>query len=93
MVVPNQYAFLGYDDKYQLNSLTKFLFNKYGYTAFLEGEELPADLQANGCLAMYANLLEDSSMFKTKLQLEVKDCNGTVIKRSETGETREKAYE
>ncbi|SDB66537.1 hypothetical protein SAMN03097699_3255 [Flavobacteriaceae bacterium MAR_2010_188] len=93
VVVPNQYAFLGYDDKYQLNSLTKFLFNKYGYTAFLEGEELPADLQANGCLAMYANLLEDSSMFKTKLQLEVKDCNGTVIKRSETGETREKAYD
>ncbi len=93
VVVPAQYGFLSEDDKYQLNSLTKFLFNKYGYNAFMEGEEFPADLQENGCLAMYANLLENSSLLKTKLQLEVKDCNGTVIMRSDTGETKEKAYD
>lgn len=92
VVVPAQYGFLGEDDKYQLNSLTKFLFNKYGYSAFMEGDEYPMDLLENGCLAMYANLLNERSLFKTKVQLELKDCNGTVIQQSKVGETKEKLY-
>ena len=44
IIVPTTYSFLGEEDKYQLNSLTKFLFNKYGFKAFFQDEEFPNDL-------------------------------------------------
>ena len=50
VIIPNQYSFVSSPDQYQLNSLTKFLFDKYGYTAFLQSEELPQDLRNNSCL-------------------------------------------
>lgn len=92
VIVPAQYSFLAENDQYQLNSLTKFLFNKYGFEAYLENEELPEDLQNNRCLGMYVNLLSDNSLFKTKLKIELRDCNNNVIETSKQGETREKDY-
>ena len=38
VIVPNSFDFLKYEDQYQLNSLTKFLFNKNGFTAIMEDE-------------------------------------------------------
>ncbi|WP_111309268.1 hypothetical protein [Confluentibacter sediminis] len=92
IIIPKKYDFLKQNDQYQLNSLTEFLFNKYGFVAFMEGEDYPDDLNANRCLALTSNALKDSSMFKTKLQIELKNCNGTVIYTTEVGESREKDY-
>ena len=36
VIVPGKFDFLKESDKYQLNSLTKFLFEKYGFEAYLE---------------------------------------------------------
>lgn len=38
VVVPEKFDFLKSEDLYQINSLTKFLLNKEGFVAFLEGE-------------------------------------------------------
>ena len=92
IIIPNQFEFLKEADQYQINSLTKFLFNKYGYTAFLNNEELPQDLRFNECLALKADVVKESGFLKTKLRIDLKDCNGTVIKSSQVGETREKDY-
>ena len=92
IIVPKSYGFLGDEDKYQLNSLTKFLFNKYGYTAFFPDEELPQELTKNRCLALYTDVVEDRGLFKTKLRIDLKDCGGITVMSSEFGETREKEY-
>lgn len=92
IIVPKSYGFLGDEDKYQLNSLTKFLFNKYGYTAFFPDDELPKDLEKNRCLALYTDVVEDKGLFKTKLRIDLKDCGGITIMSSQMGETREKEY-
>jgi len=92
IIVPKSYGFLGEEDKYQLNSLTKFLFNKYGYTAFFPDEELPKDLVKNSCLALFTDVVEDRGLFKTKLRIDLKDCGGITIMSSQMGETREKEY-
>jgi len=92
IIVPKSYGFLGDEDKYQLNSLTKFLFNKYGYTAFFPDDELPQDLNKNSCMALYTDVVEDKGLFKTKLRIDLKDCGGKIVMSSEFGETREKEF-
>lgn len=92
VVIPVQFEFLKERDQYQINSLTKFLFNKYGYEAYIQDEELPEDLRNNRCLGLYADVIKENAFLKTKLQIDLKDCNGTVVKSSKVGETREKEY-
>ncbi len=93
IIVPTSYSFFNEEDKFQINSLTKFLFNKYGFTAFLQNEELPQDLITNKCLALYVNVEEEKSFFKTKLRIDLKDCGGGVVMSSKVGETREKQFD
>ncbi|MBP0903429.1 hypothetical protein ACFSKN_00870 [Mariniflexile gromovii] len=93
VIVPKKYDFLKETDQYQLNSLTEFLFNKYGFIALMEGSDYPADVMKNRCLALKSNLIKDNSMFKTKLAVELKNCNDQVVYTSEIGESREKEYQ
>ncbi|KAA1245701.1 hypothetical protein [Aquimarina sp. RZ0] len=92
VIVPERYGFLKKNDEYQLNSLSKFLFNKYGFQAFIQGEELPEDLINNGCLGLRAEVKKNSGLFVTKFIVELKDCNGTVVFSSSEGASREKDY-
>ncbi len=92
IVVPESYEFLGKEDAYQLNSLTKFLFNKHGFKAFIRGDEVPEDLFNNGCKGLQVYLRKNSSLFVTKLILELKDCRGELVFASTEGTSREKDF-
>jgi len=92
IIVPTTYSFFNEEDKFQINSLTKFLFNKYGYNAFLQNETLPQDLINDRCLALYTNVIEEKGLFKTKLKIDLKDCGGNLVMSSKVGETREKDF-
>ncbi|HET8837617.1 MAG TPA: hypothetical protein VFM82_01325, partial [Flavobacteriaceae bacterium] len=63
VIVPKKFDFLTENDQYKLNSLTEFLFEKYGFTAILEGEKFPDDLIKNPCSALNADVHSDSGMF------------------------------
>lgn len=92
IVVPSQFEFLRERDQYQINSIAKFLFNKYGYTAYMQDEEMPVDLRNNRCLGLTADVVKENTLFKTKLRIDLKDCQGNVIQSSQVGETREKEF-
>lgn len=92
IIVPNQYEFLKEKDLYQINSLTKFLFNKYGYSAYMQDEDLPMDLGNNRCLGLIVNVVKESGFLKTKLRIDLNDCNGNLVQSSKVGETREKEF-
>lgn len=92
VLVPKKYDFLKEQDQYQVNSLTKFLFNKYGFTALFQGDDYPKDLSLNRCLGLRSNVIKGSGLFKTKLTVELKDCNDKVIFTSQEGESREKDF-
>lgn len=94
IIVPNQFDFLKGKDKYQVNSLTAFLFNKYGYTAFMEGDEFPKDLRNNRCLGLTSEVVEAKGGFlSTRLQINLVNCDGKIVMSSRVGETKEKTYE
>ena len=93
IVIPNQFDFQRSDDQYQLNSLSKFLFNKYGFRAYLEDEDLPSDVSQNRCLALKADLKKLKGFLITRVQYELTDCNGNVVSTSQIGETKVKQYD
>lgn len=93
VLIPKQYDFQSSDDQYQLNSLTKFLFNKYGFEAYFENEDIPSDVSQDRCLALRADLNKLKGFLITRLQFELVDCNGNVVSTSKVGETKVKQYD
>ncbi|WP_346883360.1 hypothetical protein [uncultured Algibacter sp.] len=92
VIVPHKFDFLKEKNKYQINALTKFLFSKYGFETVMEGSEYPEDLARNRCLALRSNVVKGSGLFKTKLSIQLHDCNDKLVFTSKEGESREKEY-
>lgn len=92
VIVPKKYDFLKEEDKFQLNSLTKFLFEKKGFNTIFEDQTYPSDLAANPCLGVTVYVLDDSSLFTTKFNIQLKDCYNKVVYTSEDGKSKEKEY-
>ena len=88
VIVPERFEFLNEDDKYQLNSIAEFLFNKHGFHAF-KSNNAP---NAKRCDGLYAEVINISAMLRTKLVLILKDCNGFEVYRSQEGITRLKEF-
>lgn len=93
IIVPLKYDLFNEEDKYQINSLTQFLFNKYGYTALLETDTFPDDLMNNRCLALTADVVKaKGGILNTKVQINLLDCKRKLIAASRVGKTKEKEY-
>ena len=88
VVVPEQFEFLDAKDKYQLNSISNFLFNKHGFHSFLS-DDTP---DAKRCDGLYANLERGKAFLKTKFTIVLKDCNGNEIYRSPEGVSKLKEF-
>lgn len=90
VIVPVKFDFLKKDDQYRLNTLTKLLLQKYGFKACLNNEEIPLNVER--CNFLYANVIENSGMFSTKVKVVLKDCKENVVFETQLGESREKDY-
>lgn len=88
VVVPEQFTFLHGADQHQLNSLTKFLLNKYGFNAYFSSE-LP---NVKRCDGLHAEVISNSNFIYTRLSVVLRDCYGTEIFRSEEGKSKYKDY-
>ncbi|MBO6879768.1 hypothetical protein [Winogradskyella sp.] len=94
ILVPKQFEFSKSADEYQLSSLTNFLFNKYGYQSYLIDEDLPEDLKNDRCLALMVDVSNDKSgIFKTKIEIALKDCFDNEVMVSRVGESRLKKFD
>ncbi len=89
--VPVRYEFQKKENEHQLNELTKFLLEKQGFKAFFSTEPIEETLK-NPCNVLKANVLNDSGMFTSKLQLTLTDCTGKQVFISEVGKSREKEF-
>jgi len=92
VIIPKKYDSFKEDNKYQLNDLTKFLFEKYGFETLFEYEIHPDDLAKNSCLAVTAKLNDNSKMFASKVNIELVDCYNKVVFTSVEGKSKEKDY-
>jgi len=92
VLVPSSFEFSKEPNQYQLNELTKFLFEKNGFEAYVEGEDQPLELSQNRCKALIANVKNNSGLFSTKLVVVLKDCKNNQLFISKEGSSREKDF-
>lgn len=92
IIVPKKYDFLKSEDKYQLNSLTKFLFNKEGFVTLFDNDRKPEELANSPCLGLLAKVINHSGMFTTKLQIELINCRNEKVLLSKEGRSKQKDY-
>jgi hypothetical protein len=89
VVVPEQFDFLSGKDQYQINSMTKFYFEKHGFNAYMAN----VAPNANRCDGLFADIEELKSVLGTKLQVVLKDCNEREIYRGQEGKSKYKEHD
>ena len=89
VIVSEQFEFQQEKDQYQLNSLTKFLFNKYGFHAYFD-REVP--LNVFRCDGLWAEAEGTPGFIITKVQLVLRDCTGEEVFRTNYGKSKVKDY-
>lgn len=92
IIVPKRYDFLKEENQYRVNSQTKYLFDKNGFTTLLKGEGYPDDLLANPCLGVEANVIDESNSFTSKVRISLTNCQDQVVYTSEQGKSKEKEF-
>lgn len=93
VVVPSKFDFLKEPNKYNMNTLTKMLFQKYGFEVFMMDDALPTEIANNRCKALFADVVEDNGMLVTKLKIVLKDCKDNVVYESAIGKSKEKDFQ
>ena len=88
VIVPERFDFQYETDQYQLNSLLKFLFNKYGFHAFFPSE-VP---EVSRCDGLYAEIEQLSGFVWTELSVRLVDCDGILFYQTKTGRSKLKNY-
>jgi hypothetical protein len=92
VLVPQKFDFLRSDDQYGVNTYTKSLLERVGFTAFLTNETLPPEIAANKCNALKAEVVEKKKFLTTALTLLLKDCQGNVVFKSGEGKSSAKEW-
>jgi len=93
IIIPESFNFSEEVDKYRLNSMTKFLFEKNGFNTLMNTQAKPEDFNRNRCLGLQARLHDNSGLFVTKVTLKLLDCNDQVIFETKEGRSREKDFQ
>ena len=92
IIVPEKFSFLKKINQYNLNALTKSLFEEQGFTVYYDNLELPSEITNDKCKALAVDIEEHNSMFSTNITLLLKDCKGALVLKSKEGKSREKEY-
>ncbi|HEA30747.1 MAG TPA: hypothetical protein ENH91_12290 [Leeuwenhoekiella sp.] len=92
IIIPQQFSFQKEPNQYKVNKLTKFLFKKYGFDAYLAGEIMPPDANANGCNTLNMEA-ESGGFLGTHLTYTLANCRGEVVYTSPEGKSKIKQYE
>lgn len=90
-VVPAKFEFSRDADQYKLNTYTKMYMEKYGFITFMENE-VPRELANSNCNKLYVDLIENKTLFTTKLTVVLKDCQNKILFKSDEGLSKEKEF-
>ncbi len=92
IIIPKTFDAFKRENQFRTSTLMKYLFTNEGFAAVYEGS-FPKDLQADICLGLKADLVDDSSLFSTKASIALRDCNGVVVFETPQARTKTKEYE
>lgn len=93
VIVPSKFSFSKEENQYGLSTLAKLLLEEKGFSAYVSNENMPAEVAANKCNALNAEVTERKGLFATRLTLTLKDCQGNILFKSKEGNSREKEFQ
>lgn len=88
VVIPERFDFQSERDQYQVNSLLKFLFNKYGFHAYFK-DELP---DVSRCDGLYTEIDRVNGFIWTEVSIKLLDCDGILFYQTKNGRSKLKEY-
>lgn len=91
IIVPKKFEAFKKENQYQTTTLIKYLFVQQGFNTTYD-DSLPDDLNNNRCLGLTTHLEDESSLFRTKVALVLKDCQAREIFRTQEGSSKEKDF-
>ncbi len=91
VLIPKKFDFVKEENKYQLNELTKFLFEREGFVV-VYGDEIPEEYAKNNCLGLKADVKSKAKFLSVKMIIELKDCKNNLIFTSDIGKSKEKDF-
>lgn len=89
-IVPKQFGFSDMPDQYRMNTLAKLFMEKYGFITYFEGDILPPEVAADNCNKVFVDVISNSTLFTTKLNVVIRDCTNKVLYTSPQATSREK---
>lgn len=92
VIIPKKFSFLKEENKYNLNAVTKSFFETEGFKVYYAEDNLPKEIANNRCNALFADVVENNTLFVSKLEVVLTDCQNNIVQTSFEGTSREKDY-
>jgi len=92
IVVPLQFEGFKKENQFRTSTLLKYLFSKEGFNVIYD-DKIPTDLASSPCSGLKVRLVDNSSLFQTKIKIALEDCYGQVAFETPEGTSKEKEYE
>jgi hypothetical protein len=92
VIVPLKFDFIQKNNQYRLCTISKVNLSNAGFTVFYANEILPKEYN-DRCELLYFDIVKENAFLATKFHIELKDCSGNLIYKSETSYTKEKDTE
>ena len=87
VIVPKKLSFQKSEGEFEMNNITRMMFEKYGFTVLMEGSQYPDDLALDRCKAVYADIT-NGGLMNTNLTVLLKDCAGEAVFTSAIGRSK-----
>ncbi|MAU16501.1 MAG: hypothetical protein CMH46_13295 [Muricauda sp.] len=91
IIVPKKFDAFKSENQYQTSTLVKYYFAENGFNVVYD-DALPVDLAGDRCLGLVTDIIDDSTIFTTKVSIVLIDCNNVEIFRSVEGRSKIKDY-
>ena len=92
VIVPLKFDFIRTNNQYRLCTISKTNLINAGFAVFYANEILPKEY-SDRCDLLYYDIVKENAFLATKMYIELKDCTGKLIYKSETGYSKEKDTE
>ena len=89
-IIPSKFEFQKENNQYRINSTIKAFLKQKGFEAYVSTDVLPEGFLDYNCNKVFVNVIEENTMFSTKIKIEFKDCKQVVLFTTDIGESREK---
>ncbi|WP_300569392.1 hypothetical protein [Flavobacterium sp.] len=87
-LIPSKFDFQKEDNQFRINSTIKAFLKQKGFEVYLSNDVLPEGFTDYNCNKVFVNVVEENSMFLTKLKVEFKDCHNVVLFTTDVAESK-----